>query len=89
MTPAELQGWALHLDRFPPGDFYLQHIMAAIWAQLESFFRKGSVTKYDIAPWLMPSEEREKLQAEQERKKRIAKVQAVKAAYLESLKDGR
>lgn len=58
LSPQERAGWAMHLRRYPPGDFLSQSILAAIWAMLARVFGNKEAEPSMIAPWLDDPEER-------------------------------
>ena len=83
MRATEYAGALEHLDRFPPGDFLAQALLAELIATVQNVFRgKGkAVTMLDVAPWLESS--RDKMTREQKARadRRVAEVRAVSAVY--------
>ncbi len=51
-TPAERLAWREHLERYPPGDFYTQKLLADILSVLVTFMGKKQISSKDVAPWL-------------------------------------
>ncbi len=54
-TPAERLAWREHFERYPPGDFYTQKLLADLVAMLGGFLSGKPLTAKSVAPWLYPS----------------------------------
>ena len=67
MSSAEFALWGPHLERYPPGDFRLQRLVAVLISVVSSFTAQKSILPEDVAPDLFdtPTSNPE---AEQERK---------------------
>ena len=54
LTPMEQLAWREHFEKYPPGDFYLQKLVADLVVMLSRFMGGDDVTHQGIAPWLYP-----------------------------------
>ena len=83
MTAAEYAGWLAHLARCPPGDFFVQFLLARLICSFENFLGRN-VRPHDVAPWLprnapTPAEREADRAAREEAL--VARAQEVAAIY--------
>ena len=52
MTAREYAGWVKHFEKYPPGDIYVQRLIAELSAATQSYFAQQLVTPSQIAPWM-------------------------------------
>ena len=81
ISPLEYNQWVVHFDRYPPGDYSTQLILANIWAWMASHLSQKTKSSLDIAPWLESSGERAKRKAEAEHGVQARYVAAVASAH--------
>ena len=77
----------MHFDRYPPGDYSTQTILAAIWAWMASHLSQKTKSPLDIAPWLESSADRAKRKQEAEHGSQARYVRAVASAYSSNRKE--
>ena len=51
-TPLEREGWYSHFRAFPPGDFYVQNILARLCALIATALSGETVSPAEYAPWI-------------------------------------
>ena len=84
ISPLEYNQWVAHFDRFPPGDYSTQAILAGIWAWLATHLSQKTKSPLDIAPWLESSSERAKRKAEAKHGQQAAYVAAIASVHRSS-----
>lgn len=56
-TPAERLAWREHFERFPPGDFYTQKLLADLVSMIGTFLGNKQLHPQEVAPWLYGKQE--------------------------------
>ena len=66
----QVDAWAQSFDYNPPGDYYTQRLLATLIILMYDVHSKDNAPRlsiHQVAPWLVPAEERENLREERKR----------------------
>ena len=83
ITPLEQTGWEIHFQRYPPGDYLTQTLLAQLCSIVVKALggdKVGEVEIYDFAPWLLTENVKEARE-----KQKVAKRQQMVLGHMRNM----